>query len=87
MVQQITKTCWKNLETGPRTLTGFNVPITVSNYAVKPTPVEVANQLEAALEARKKKMEDQKAEQRRKPRTPQVIQRLKCVQVLLKLKT
>ena len=72
MVQKITKTCWKNLETGPRTLTGFNAPIRVSNYEVPPTPVEVANELEASLEARKKKLDELKAEQRRKPRAPQV---------------
>ena len=71
MVDTITKACWSNLEIGPRTLTGFNNPVMVSNYEIAPPSTETATQLESLMEKRKAQLEEEDLRNRQKAKNIQ----------------
>ena len=71
IVEKITKSCWSQLETGPRTLTGFGNAVEVANFHISPTPMEQANELETLLAKRKVQLEEEEIRnQRRAKETP-----------------
>ena len=69
MVETITKSCWSSLETGPRTLSGFNNLVTVSNYQISPGPADQAQELDSFLNRRREQLEEEelKNQQSKKP--------------------
>ncbi len=62
LVDSISDSCWKNMESGARSLKGFYLPLAVKNFEIRPTSQEFASLYEKAKTEREAERENAPAQ-------------------------
>lgn len=66
LVDSISDSCWKNMESGARSLKGFYLPLAVKNFEIRPTSQEFASLYEKAKTEREAERENEPAQKEMK---------------------